>query len=386
MKKIISVLVLSGSVSVIGATHYVDLNNPSPTAPYTNWMTAATSIQAAVNASENGDTVLVTNGHYVLNSEILVEKAISIESVNGPEETIIDAGGRCRIFHLLTSSTVSGFKLLNGYAQNSYGGAIYSKYQTTATNCIVSDCASDLSGGGFMYVDAVSCTFKANVATAGGGGMSYGSAINCIFISNIASIGGGIGGGEATSCLFISNSAKGSSGGGGGTYNSIVRNCTLVDNQNFGVVGGSCYNSIVYYNHGPLASDANFYNITSIACCCFPEATDGDRGNISSPPLFIDNENSDYRLTESSPCIGAGKNTYAFNPYDLDRNPRIVNATVDIGAYEFQTEQSRINLPMRVIVEQSYDLQTWTNTADVVEWLIPVSESNSFFRARLELD
>src|SRR5881628_199127 len=52
------------SIHTYAATFYVDVNSPSPTPPYTNWATAATKIQDAVDVSTNGDLVLVTNGTY----------------------------------------------------------------------------------------------------------------------------------------------------------------------------------------------------------------------------------------------------------------------------------------------------------------------------------
>ena len=43
--------------------HYVSLSG-GHTPPFTNWPTAATNIQAAIDAAVSNDTVLVTNGVY----------------------------------------------------------------------------------------------------------------------------------------------------------------------------------------------------------------------------------------------------------------------------------------------------------------------------------
>jgi hypothetical protein len=66
-------------------------------------------------------------------------------------------------------------------------------------------------------------------------------------------------------------------------------------------------------------------------------------GNITNNPAFVAPLNGNFRLQTNSPCINAGNNLFASGPTDLDGNPRIVSATVDMGAYEYQGSGSVIS-------------------------------------------
>ena len=68
------------------------------------------------------------------------------------------------------------------------------------------------------------------------------------------------------------------------------------------------------------------------------ELWDVEEGNSSLDPRFFDPESGDLHVTSDSPAINAGSNDYASgNTNDLDGNARVLDGTVDIGAYERNT-------------------------------------------------
>ena len=90
---------------------------------------AFTTIQAAVDWTVNGDTVVVRDGTYTGGGNRDIDfrgKAITVCSENGPATCIIDCEqlGRAFYFHTgeTSSAVVSGFTIRNGSAES--GGGI----------------------------------------------------------------------------------------------------------------------------------------------------------------------------------------------------------------------------------------------------------------------
>src|SRR5205823_4964181 len=111
--------------SALAGAHYVDVNSTNATPPYTNWTTAATNIQDAVDAAVAGEEIVVTNGIYATGgragidstfSRVKVDKPLSLRSVNGPQFTTIDGGYTVGCVYLTNGATLSGFTLANGFA------------------------------------------------------------------------------------------------------------------------------------------------------------------------------------------------------------------------------------------------------------------------------
>ena len=320
---------------------YVNVNGSAPTPPYTNWSIAATNIQAAVDAASAGDTVLVTNGVYTIGgrnwfgsgtNRVTLTNSVTLRSVNGPAFTWIVGGHASSVLNatrcvlMNNGSVVSGFTLTNGQA----GGGNYP------------------SGGGVSGGIATNCILINNLATNNLGGGAYRTTlINCKIIGNSAYEGGGASSCTLINCLVLSNTATAN---GGGVYGdstsgtSSLTNCTIAGNSAVSTGGGvnisgggALENCIVYYNTAP--SGSNYANIKLNYCCTTPILV-SDITCTTNPPLFVDFNGGNYRLQSNSPCINTGGNTYAPSTADLDGRPRIIGSTIDMGAYEFQTNAS----------------------------------------------
>src|SRR5207253_2021638 len=68
---------------------YVSQSSPNPTPPYSTWDTAAHTIQEAVDAAADGDTVSVGPGEYLLAAQIRIDKAITLRSEAGASQTTL---------------------------------------------------------------------------------------------------------------------------------------------------------------------------------------------------------------------------------------------------------------------------------------------------------
>ena len=78
--------------------------------------------------------------------------------------------------------------------------------------------------------------------------------------------------------------------------------------------------------------------------------TDGMHNLADVDPKFVAELPADLHLHSSSPAIDKGSNALigGLVSTDLDGNPRIVGGAVDLGAYEFQSTQLHIYLPLVV--------------------------------------
>jgi hypothetical protein len=309
--------------------------------------------------------------------------------VSGPRFTIISGDGAIRCVYLTNGACLTGFTLANGATRStgdreleqSGGGVWCSSTNAVLTNCVLSGNLAEYGGGaygGTLY----NCALTGNSAEYGGGGASYGTLYNCTLTGNSArNQGGGVDGGTLYNCTLTSNSASWGGGAsygtlynctltgnsasdGGGVDGGTLYNCTLTGNSasssGGGAYGGTLNNCVVYFNTAP--SESNYRYRTELNyCCTMPLPTNGF-GNITNSPLFVDYTGGNLRLKSSSPCINAGLNDYAPSGMDLDGNPRIVNGTVDIGAYEYQGPGSVISYAWL----QQYGLPT-DGSADVAD-------------------
>jgi hypothetical protein len=310
------------------------------------------TIQEALDAAADGDTVVVGDGTYTGPENKNLDfggKSAIVRSENGPVLCIIDCEGDGRGFSLFGGGnpTVEGFTVINGYAD--WGGGVYCEGPSAplVRNCRLIGNHS-YQGGGVCANDSSAivsgCEFSANVAFLHGGGLySIGSDLtleNCTVSGNEALVGGG--GAllvESTGAIrnnLIEGNTAGDGGGGISSNHSTitVANCTVSGNDTLGFCGGidshdstfTITDCIVWGNTAWSVDQLSLTtaSVVSIlhsdleggAAGAFVEAgstLEVGEGMIDADPLFVSGPLGAFYLSqpaagqsETSPCVDAG--------------------------------------------------------------------------------
>jgi hypothetical protein len=360
-----------------GAIRYVDANSTNALPPFTSWATAASNIQAAVNVAQTSDVILVTNGLYNTGGRLfgsssnrvaVDSKILTIQSVNGPEVTIIQGHqvpgtnvgpSAVRCVYLTAGSVLSGFTLTNGATTFSDGGGGVRCEGSSAvvTNCVLVGNAGAANGGGANSGTLINCKLINNSVVGGsssGGGANNSTLINCVLAYNFSAYtGGGATSGTMINCTVVSNTAAAYAGS---AWNTAFKNC------------------IVYYNKSYLTNSDDSGVYGSWTNCCIPFTVFG-ANNFTNEPMFADLANGNYHLDAASPCINAGTNSAITNSTDFDGNPRVVGGIVDVGAFEFQSVVHYVRLNS---LNPASPYTNWARAAANIQDAIDISAPGDF--------
>jgi parallel beta-helix repeat protein len=326
------------------------------------------TIQQAIDATTDGDTVLVQPGTYVENINfnghniIVGSLFLTTGDTSYIDSTIIDgdSSGWVVTFHNGEDSTavITGFTIQNGYTPHDGGGIWCSLSSPTIRN-------NTISGNGAHWGGGIACvssdptisnnTISENSAASYGGGIScYNSSPtisnNTITGNSAYYTGGGIFCRMHSDPTITDNTISGNSATyyGGGIFclfdsSPTISNNTISGNSAAGGSGGGiCYDN----DSSPTISNTIIaFSSQGEAICCFGSSSpvltccdvygneggdwvgciagqDTIAGNISCDPLFCYPDTGNYYLNDSSCCVGAGCDSLG--------NP---DSTVDIGVF-----------------------------------------------------
>ena len=349
------------------------------------------TIQAGIDAAEDGDWVLVEPGTYYENINFN-GKNITVGSLflttNDTiyiSQTVIDGNQNDRVVtfpNCESEAKLIGFTIQNGNTGAGGGGIVCQNNSSpTLSNLkVINNIA--YNGGGICVLQN-----------------SHPSILNST-ISNNAIFGNGVGGGIAfyqnSDVLLINVEIKNNyaySGGGLFSSNSNIHMKKVIISENIAPYGDAIYsecsdieivNTTITNQVGPVAViyghnsnlimvNSILWNLNAIQQVYYtsPDSNtfmvidhsnilNGDEitvsqnctlywidGNIDSDPQFVDSVNNDYHLTENSPCIDAGTDYFEW------QGEIIVNLTPneywgsapDMGCYESPyTDEPEIEL------------------------------------------
>jgi len=308
---------------------------------------AYATIQAGIDASTSGDTVLVMPGTYAGtgNRDIYFNgREITLLAEDGPQQTLIASNRYARGFILYqgegNSAVIDGFTIRDAglwTSQGNNGGGIYCRNSApTVRNCVFDDCfafgGSQMmyGAGGGIYCEASDgmlvedCVFASCRGLGGGGVYASGGEITltrCRFedCSGYYTAGGvSLGPGclsPISECTFVGCTSS-RSAGALSVYQSmaVIERCTFVGNigaqgvVHFGQTSSTLQDCIIAFNDAAAVRCQTGANPEITHCVIFGNAG-GDSlcgihtDNLFVDPAFCDLAGGDLTLCADSPCL-----------------------------------------------------------------------------------
>jgi hypothetical protein len=350
----------------------------------TSPVTPFKTIQEAINAASDADTVTIAPGIYIENVKFN-GKNIVLRST-GPDDpaivasTIIDGDQLGPVVTFLGSEdatcVLAGFTIRNGSAVD--GGGICGgtdeggTHATIRNNHIIGNSAPGYwredrqdwvggDGGGLAFCSGLVAEniISNNSSRSRGGGLHGCNATiqnNTVIYNTAENDGGGLDDCDGTiQNNIIHNNSAADDGGGLRGCDGVVQNNTIVANSAQQAGGGlmNCYgairNCIVWANTS--SDEAQIFDSNGPTFSCIQDWTEWGQGNIAGDPQFADT----YRLQPGSPCIDVGADYcwFAWPQRDLDGNCRLAGDGIDMGCYEFDSTPDADGDLLRDLVEMS---------------------------------
>jgi hypothetical protein len=313
------------------------------------------TIQEAIDASIDGDTVLVSPGTYAENINfngkniIVASLLLTTENEAYIDSTIIDgdSSGTVVTFENEESEDAElvGFIITNGYCDDG-GGIRCINSSPTVSFCKIESSFVEVSGGG-IYISGecspafMRCEIINNESMETGGGISVsGNATpsfrHCLMVGNVTQ--------EDGHTAVCSN----------GCSVKFI-NCTIAYNGvwwehehgSIFCVGAEVilintisFENIIWEIHFSQWGDSSKAIISHSNIDGVSTHNNGSvqwlEGNIDEDPQFADPDNADYHLTENSPCIDAGTAFFVWEGDTLVNmsDDEYFGEAPDMGAYE----------------------------------------------------
>jgi hypothetical protein len=237
-------VLLAGTSDVAAATLYVSQTSTNPMPPYATWDTAAHTIQEAVDAASDGDTVLVAAGEYRLTNQVTITKGILLRSDSGRDQTILNGQEKVRCLWVSNSvAVVDGFMMWRGEGPDGAGIFLVGG---TVQNCRILSCFPWRAGpdgasarviGGVLSNSIVSDAFLGGrLVHCSDGGL----------VTDCQIVAGGLGRGRGTG-VYLTDSQLGNSVISGMQFHGVhaisstIFGCTITSNWLQGAAGGGAY-------------------------------------------------------------------------------------------------------------------------------------------------